>query len=347
MKKLISLLLTLVLAITALPALAEDGMRTFIDSVGREVALPANITRIAVSGPLAQIVVFAIAPDLLAGVSSEWDAEAKPFIPEEYLNLPELGQLYGGKGDLNPESLLMASPDVVIDVGEPKGDVVGDLDALTQQTGIPFVHITATLSTLDETYAKLGELLGREEQAKVLSDYCRSVYDRAVSIGSSVEKKNLLYITTLEGLSVIGANSYHSEVIDLLGNNLAVLESPSSRGTGNEVGMEQMLLWNPDYIIFSPDSIYSEVGTLPEWQTITAVQNGTYYEVPLGPYNWMGFPPSAQRLLGMVWMAKVLYPETATYDLYEEICTYFKLFYHCELTQEQYDLLMQNALGNP
>ena len=37
-------------------------------------------------------------------------------------------------------------------------------------------------------------------------------------------------------------------------------------------------------------------------------------EVPNGPYNWMGFPPSVQRMLGMMWMAKLLYPETVDYD---------------------------------
>ena len=60
----------------------------------------------------------------------------------------------------------------------------------------------------------------------------------------------------------------------------------------------------------------------------------------MGPYNWMGFPPSVQRLLGMTWMAKILYPTAADYDLYTEVSTYFQLFYHCELTQEQYDALV-------
>ena len=60
----------------------------------------------------------------------------------------------------------------------------------------------------------------------------------------------------------------------------------------------------------------------------------------MGPYNWMGFPPSVQRLLGMTWMAKILYPTAADYDLYTEVSTYFQLFYHCELTQAQYDALV-------
>lgn len=59
-----------------------------------------------------------------------------------------------------------------------------------------------------------------------------------VSIADSVDKVNLLYITGDEGLNVIAQGSFHAEVIDLLSNNLAVVDEPSSKGTGNEVDME-------------------------------------------------------------------------------------------------------------
>lgn len=191
----------------------------------------------------------------------------------------------------------------------------------------------------------LGELLGMEEEAETIAAYYESVYDRALAIGESVEKKNLLYITGEEGLNVIAQGSYRSEIIDLLSNNLAVVDEPSSKGTGNEVDMEQILTWDSDYAIFAPGSIYATVGEDATWQDITAIANGDYCEIPMGPYNWMGFPPSVQRLLGMMWMAKLFYPEAANYDLYTEVAGYFELFYHCELTQEQYDRLVANSIG--
>ena len=81
-------------------------------------------------------------------------------------------------------------------------------------------------------------------------------------------------------------------------------------------------------------------------QDVAAIKNGAYYEVPHGPYNWMGFPPSVQRFLGMLWMAKLLYPDAADYDLREEVTTYYKLFYHCELTAEQYEALVANSIAS-
>ena len=171
------------------------------------------------------------------------------------------------------------------------------------------------------------------------------VCDDDKEIAGAVEKKNLLYVTGDQGLNVIAQGSYHAEIIDLLSNNLAVVESPSSKGTGNEVDMEQILLWDPDVILFAPESIYADVKNRPEWQAVTAIRNGTYYEVPFGPYNWMGFPPSVQRYLGMLWMSELLYPEAAQLDMFAAVQEYFELFYHCKITREQYDALIQTSLG--
>lgn len=317
----------------------------FTDSVGRTVELPADVTKVAVSGPLAQIVLFALCPDKLVGVASKWDATAEQYIASEYYNLPELGQLYGGKGELNLETLLASGAQVVIDVGEPKDTIVEDLDALQKQTGIPFVHITATTATMADAYIKLGELLNMPDEAKILSGYCAKVYARTQEIAGGVEKANVVYCLGDSGLNVIAQGSYHAEVIDLLANNLAVVDAPSSKGSGNEIDLEQLLLWNPDVILFAPDSIYASVGSDPAWQQISAIKNGAYYEVPFGPYNWMGFPPSVQRYLGMMWMAQLLYPDTAQYDLYAEAAEYFKLFYHSDLTRAQYDALVANSIG--
>lgn len=320
----------------------------FTDSCGRTVELPAQIDRIAPSGPMAQIVLFALCPDKFVGLASEWDAGAEQFIDAKYYNLPALGQLYGSSaGELNLETLAAADPQVIIDIGQPKDSIVEDMDAITEQLGIPAVHIDADTATMGDTYRKLGELLGMEEEAAVIADYCDEIYGETVSMMEAIgdNKANILYCLGDQGLNVIAQNSYHAEVIDLLTNNLAVVDSPSSKGTGNEVDMEQLLLWNPDIIIFAPDSYYDQVADDPVWQDLPAIQNGNYYEVPFGPYNWMGFPPSVNRYLGMLWMGALLYPDQIDYDLYTEVARYYEIFYHCDLTQEQFDALTANSIG--
>ena len=179
-QRLLALLLALVMTLSlaacgAQSAPAEDEntapeTRVFTDSVGREVTVPAQIDKVALSGPMAQIVLFALCPDKLVGIANAWDESAAQYLDTAYYNLPLLGQLYGGKGELNLETLLESGAQVVIDVGEAKGSIVEDLDALQEQTTIPFVHIDAALATMDETYTLLGDLLGMPDEAKTLAD---------------------------------------------------------------------------------------------------------------------------------------------------------------------------------
>lgn len=317
----------------------------FTDSVGRTVTVPANITKVAVSGPMAQIVLFALCPDLLVGIANEWDDSAAQFLDTEYYNLPLLGQLYGGQEAMNGEALLASGAEVVIDVGEPKDTVVEDLDTLQEQTGVPFVHISATTKTMGDAYRQLGKLLNRADEAEVLATYCEDTYARAEALAASVDKVDVLYVTGSQGLNVIAQGSYHAELLDLMTNNVAVVESPSSKGIGNEVSMEQLLVWNPEVLLFAPDSIYDTVAENDGYAQMAAIQTGRYYEAPMGPYNWMGFPPSVQRYLGLLWMGAVLYPDAIDYDLQEEVTKYFDLFYHCDLTTEQYEALVANSIG--
>lgn len=322
--------------------------REFTDSCGRTVTLPAEIKKIAVSGPLAQVYLFPLCPELFAGFSSSFSEDAAKYIPEEYLGLPELGQLYGGKGTMDLEALLAAAPDVVIDVGEAKGSIAEDLDALTEQTGIPFVHVDATVATAPEAYLKLGELTGKTEKAQALSDWCRENYAMIEGMMAKVDadsaRKDIVYCLGDKGLNVLAQGSFHGETLNMLGNNVAELAEVVSSGLGNEVDAEQLILWNPDVIIFAPDSVYDSVGTDPVWQELDAVKSGQFYKTPAGPYGWLASPPSVQRYLGMLWLGALLYPDYAEYDLQEKVTEYYGLFYGYELTDADYGALTENAL---
>ncbi|MDL2319292.1 ABC transporter substrate-binding protein [Eubacteriales bacterium OttesenSCG-928-A19] len=337
-----SLILVVALVVVMTPAFAED-TRTFVDSAGREVELPVDITRVAPSGAMAQIMLFALAPDAFVGLASAWSPEAQEFLGD-YYSLPVLGQLYGS-ADLNLEALAAADPQVVIDLGEAKGSIVEDMGTLQEQIGVPAVHIDAATATFGDAYRTLGELLGLQERAEVLATYCEETYARAEEIMEKVsdDRVNLVYCLGSDGLNVIAKGSYHAEIIDMISNNLAVVDDPSSKGSGNPIDMEQLLLWDPEVIVFAPESIYAEVANDTAWKDLAAISSGHYIEVPFDSYNWMGFPPSVQRYLGLIWLCDAFYPEQSDYDLYEEIAHYFDLFYHAELTHEQFDRLMANA----
>lgn len=347
----------LVLAVCmTLPACARTGnapeeqpaVRAFTDSTGRTVSVPAEVRRIAVSGPLSQVYVLPLAGDLLVGVSNAYASDVEKYLPGTLLELPEIGQLYGGKGEMNLEALLAAAPDVVIDIGETKSGTKEDLDALTEQTGIPFVHIFATVDTAAEAYRTLGGLLGREEQAEKLAAWCEetlhTIDDLMAKVDADRARKSLLFCLGDTGTNVMAQGSFHADTINTMSDNLAVIEDVVSSGGGNESDLEQIMVWDPDVIIFDYASIYEDVPNLPEWQAVTAVSQGQYYRTPYGPYGWLSSPPAVQRYLGLLWLGELLYPEYVPYDLQEEVTEYYALFYGCELSDAMYAELTVGAI---
>ena len=327
---------------------SSTATREFTDSTGRTLTIPAEITKIAITGPLSQVYILPLAGDMLVGVSNEFSEDAALYLPEAIFTKAEIGQLYGGKGEMDLEALLSAAPDIVIDIGEPKGTIGDDLTALTEQTGIPFVHIDATVATAPEAYRMLGQLLGREDKAEEIALWCETTYTDISAMMEKVDadgaRKTLLYCLGDKGVNVIAEGSFHAETINMMSNNLAVVEDVVSGGLGNEVDLEQILVWDPEIIIFAPDSCFEAIADDPQWQSVSAVAAGNYYKTPYGPYGWLSSPPGVQRYLGMLWLGELLYPEYTNYDLQEEITEYYKLFYGCELTDEMYQALLQNAL---
>jgi len=314
---------------------------SFTDSTGRNVDLKKeSIANIAVSGPLAQMMVFALAPEKLVGFSTDMTEAEKEYIPVKYQSLPILGQLYGTHGKLNLESLLSTHPDVIIDMGEPKGNIAQDMEELQKKTNIPTVHISCYLDSYGEAFRQLGKLLNMEEKAEVLAEYCENTYSLVLKDLEVINKKRCVYLLGDKGLNVIANKSYHAELLNLLTDNVAVIDNPTSKGTGNEIDMEQLLIWQPDVILFAPGSIYSKVSKNYIWRALKAIKSGNYYEVPSSPYNWLGFPPSVQRYLGMIWLESTLYPEDCSFDIYHEVSKFFSLFYHTYLTKMQFESIV-------
>ena len=82
-------------AFAAFLPLAAFPARDFVDDAGRKVSLPDKVTRVYAAGPPASVLVFALAPDTLIGWTRGFRDNEKPWVPDKYANLPELGRLTG------------------------------------------------------------------------------------------------------------------------------------------------------------------------------------------------------------------------------------------------------------
>ncbi|MTD38118.1 ABC transporter substrate-binding protein [Erwinia sp. CPCC 100877] len=325
----------------------QEETRTFVDSAGRKVEVPKTITKIAPSGSLAQIVLYTSFPDNLVGLAGSFSESAKEFIPEKYQQLPEFGQFYGKNASLNMEALSAAQPEVIIDIGEAKKTVKEDMDQLQEQIDIPTVFVEANLENLPEAYNTLGELLGNKAETAQLAKYCQKVIDQAKKVRASIkeaDQKSVYYASGKAGLNTNSEGSFHAQVIDEVGAKNAVTGmKAASQGGGTVVSIEQLIQWQPDYILADSADIYDLIKTDPSWQELAAVKKGHVYQVPTAPYNFMDFPPSVNRIMGIQWLGQLLYPDQYNLKITEEIKEFYQLFYHSSVTDEQIKQILHNA----
>lgn len=327
---------------------AEEGFQsyTFVDDLGHEIEITEEITAIVPSGQLAQVILLGVAPDLMVGLGGKLYDDMAEFIPDydRLSNLTYFGTVLGA-ADLDVEALASTDAQLVIDMGYTKNGYEEELAATEELTGTTCVFIEAGLDSYGEAIRKLGQLLGREEKCEEMALWCEETYNRALSIMEEVgdNKVNGIYAQGDGGLDVIAESQSQAEVINLVFNNLAVIENASGKGSGNTVNMEQIALWNPDFVVFGSGSIYDTVADDSAWSQISAIANGKYVESPSIPHNWTVAPPACQRYLALLWLPSILYPEYCDYDLQEEITEYYELFYGVTLTDDQYAALTANA----
>lgn len=319
----------------------------FTDSCGREVELPANITRVAPSGPAAQMILYSVAPDSLIGWGTKPTEAQKRYIDSKYWNLPVFGQFYGKNNTLNLEALIAADPQVIIDLGDMKATHKQDMDGVQEQTGIPTIFIEANLETFPAAYRQLGKLLGVEYQAEAIASYIEQTVDMAKKNAAAIpedERLTVMFGTGLTGLDVNAKGSIHAGVIDIIGAENAIeVPNVSSKGGGNTINMEQLIKFNPDIILVTDDGAFNTIGTDPLWQGLDAITNGKFYEIPGEPYNWLASPPSVNRIIGIPWLGNLVYPELYQIDMVQEAKKFYSLFWHYNLTDAEAKQLLQNS----
>ena len=310
---------------------------SFTDSLGRETEIPDTISKAAPSGNLAQLVLYSIAPEKIAGWSSRLSGSAAEYFVQDVVNLPVFGTFYGKKANLNKEALMASGADLVIDMGELKGsaeEMVKDLDALQKDIVMPVIFIEAYLDNTPEVYRTAGRLLGEEEKCEALAIYAEEAIEMAAEARKRIDEPITVYYSSSDdGLEAIPEGNFHGEVIEKIGARNAVPSSFSA--ASSQVSMEQLYIWDPDVILLSSDEAYEEALSSPVWGNLRAVQEGRVYHIPTEPYPFIDSPPATNRIIGIYWLGNLLYPELYPVDIMEETKEFYSLYYSHPLTDEE------------
>ncbi|HKA79286.1 MAG TPA: iron ABC transporter substrate-binding protein, partial [Xanthobacteraceae bacterium] len=83
----------------------------------------------------------------------------------------------------------------------------------------------------------------------------------------------------------------------------------------------------------------------PAWSPIDAVRRGRIFLSPKLPYGWVDAPPSLNRLIGLQWMARLLFPGQFSGDIRDVARGFYRQFYQVDLSEPELDRLLEGAQG--
>jgi iron complex transport system substrate-binding protein len=325
-------------AVLTAPRAAEAA--TVSDDGGRAVTIPNKVERIFAAGPPASILLYTFAPDLLLGWTRHPERAQCEFLGIGACDKPEVGRLTGRGNTTNLEVLLKLKPDLILDVGTINDTYISLANRVQQQTGVPYALLDGRFTAIASTYRKLGELTSRQSEGGNFAHYAETTI---ATIKSRIDKipqdrrPRVYYARGRRGLETGLGGSINVETIEFLGaRNVA----GKRRGGMATVSIEQVLAWNPDVIITIEPDFAAAVRSDPLWAPIKAVQAGRVYLSPTLPFGWVDFPPSVNRLIGLWWLAKGLYPDQFPEDLRPISRDFYGRFYHMVPTDAQLDRVL-------
>jgi iron complex transport system substrate-binding protein len=319
--------------------------RTITDAAGRTVEVPDTITRVLAAGPPASVLTYVLAPGKLAGWVREPTEEQKAYLLPSVRELPTYGQLTGKGGSANVEAVLAAKPDIILDVGTVNDTYRSLADKVQAQTGIPYVLIDGRFADSGKTLRDVGALLGVAERAETLATYAdqriKGLNDSLAKIPAD-QRPRVYYGRGPEGLETGLSGSINVEILEAVGaENVA---AAAGKGSLTQVSLEQILSWNPDVIIAASGKFAASAKKDPLWADVKAITTGRVFTAPSLPYGWFDSPPAINRLIGVVWLQKLFYPNSFNGDLKAETSDFYKLFYQVDLTDEQVATLLKGAV---
>ncbi len=252
---------------------------------------------------------------------------------------PEVGRITGRGNSANLESVIALKPDLILDVGSTSGTFRSLAERVQEQTGIPYALLDGRFDAIASTYKNLGELTRRQSEAEVLAKYAEdtlnTVLGRIAPIPPSTRPR-VYYARGPRGLVTGLGGSINVETIEMLAQNVA----GGSKGGLANVSIEQVLVWNPDVIVTIDQDFAATVGSDPAWSAIKAVREGRVHLSPKMPFGWVDFPPSVNRLIGLRWLARILYPDKFLEDMRTLTRDFYTIFYHRTPSDAQIDYVL-------
>lgn len=315
----------------------SDNTTELTDMSQRTVTIPTseNIIKVSCLHPIPTYMTWRLAPGKLNSIDMVFNAN--PLLVSEEANdtlngLPVTGVFFKG---MNQEQILALDPDVIVSMTKDP-----NLDQEQSDYAAPVVAISKdNLTDYEQSFRLMGKVLGNKEEANELADYWNNSITKVTDITSIIpeDQRVKVYYASHDGsLSTVGPLTVMSSIIDLAGgvdlyDTNTTLTSTQKVDEHLVVNIEQVLLWNPDVIITKTETEKNTILNDTQWQSINAVKSGRVYAAP----RWESLD-GIQSIMGLMWTAEKLHPDTVIFDFNNETRAFYSEFYNYDnITDEQ------------
>ena len=274
---------------------------TVTDQAGRQVTIESQPETLVSGYYITTSLLIALGlQDELVGIEAKADTR-----PIYALSAPELLELpsVGTAKEFDLEGCAALAPDLVILPLklESAADSLAEL-------GIPALLVNPEDQTLlNEAVTLIGTATNTQARAQALLDFSAEQEQRLADTLAGAETPSVYLAGNSDFLSTAGDAMYQSDMIRMAGGVNAAAEITDTYWA--EVSYEQVLAWDPDYIVLASDAGYTVDDVLadPNLAGCAAVENGNVFQIPGDAEAWDSPVPGG--ILGAVWLSSVLHPD--------------------------------------
>lgn len=313
------------------------------DMTGRRVRIPDQVERVFGSSPPVNVLLHAVAPKHMIGLSFEITEPTKKFYSPQLQSLPIIGGAFGFGKSMNPETVLTLKPDLALAWQPPTLDR-SKVEKAFERIGVPVLFLKLdVLADWPAALRFIGKLLERQNETESKARYIEQALTRLADRVGAVpleQRPRVYYAEGSDGLASDCHRSLHTEAIELAGGYNVYRCEPRDHKGRESIGIEQILAFDPDIIIVQDRAALRAIQGDPRWQGMRAVKANHIHPVPRWPHNWLDRPPSLMRALGAQWLASHFYPDRYPFDLKRETRNFYRLFFDITLSDAEIDDLL-------
>ncbi|MGE7110596.1 AraC family transcriptional regulator [Lysinibacillus sp. NPDC047702] len=255
---------------------AAASQTKIVSTIKGDVEIPINPERIVVMYYTGDVLAFGVTP-----IGSSKIQEGAAF-EEELKNTQNLGEWF----EPNVEAVIQLKPDVIIVPSNE--ELFGQMEKIA-----PTIVIDDATTSLDQRLTKIGEVLGKEKEAKEL---LANFYEKVEDSQEKLKEANILdkTVSIMEGgkgkMSVVTSYTF-GRGSQIIYGHLGLkapkiiqqkIDDKDNKQQAMDVSLETLTDYAGDYVFRSSYEGMADLTKHPVWVNIPAIKEGRFIEIDFG-----------------------------------------------------------------